>query len=257
MQISIVLPYYRNPRMLWRQLSIWKWEWPAALKARCEVVIVDDGSPEPAIDEVKSVDDVGMPIAVYRVLIDRPWNQHGARNLGAHVAQAKWMLMTDMDHVIPADTLAETLRRIEIDDGHRVYTFARRDAPIEPWRSDHWSTMAPTLNDAGELKPHVNSFALSRRLYWRVGGYDETFCGVYGTDRMFRDRLFGRALRIDMSPWPLIRVSRDVIPDASTTTLKRKEGREAGIKKRMLAEKRERGESRMIKTLQFPWERVQ
>lgn len=255
--LSVVLPFYRNSRMLWRQLTIWRDEWPEALKARCEIVIVDDGSPEPAIDEVSAVPDVGIPISVYRVLEDRPWHQHGARNLGAYVASGDWLLLTDMDHVIPADTLLDVLAQIETAGKKTVFTFARRDAPTDDpaWRSDGWSCMAHTLNDRGELKPHVNSYALRRKFYWQVGGYDESYCGVYGTDRLFRDRLFKRAQRVDLA-LPLIRVGREVIPDASTTTLSRKDGRDPSAKKCIAREKAARGEADKIVTLNFPWERV-
>src|SRR5882757_3893120 len=143
MRLSVVIPYYRNPRMLERHYLTWALEWPAELKEQIEVVIVDDGSPEPAADVARLYYGDLPPLSIYRVVEDRPWHQHGARNLGAHVAQAPWLLLTDMDHVIPADTLAEVLRLIDAESGDRIYTFARRDAPAgEPWKADHWSTMA-------------------------------------------------------------------------------------------------------------------
>jgi hypothetical protein len=116
--------------------------------------------------------------------------------------------------------------------------------------------MAPTLNDRGQIKPHVNSFVMPRDLYDRIGGYDESYAGVYGTDRLFRDRLYRAAPHIHLSRRPLIRVSRDVIADASTATLPRKDGRELGAKKRIAAEKAARGEADKIVTLNFPWERA-
>jgi hypothetical protein len=252
--LSIVLPYYRNPRMLYRQYLIWCAEWSAEAKAQLEVIVVDDGSPEPAAEVPRPA---GLPpLSIYRVLEDRPWHQHGARNLGAHVAAGQWLLMTDMDHVIPGDTLREVLRNCDhyVD---RVYTFGRVDAPIdEPWKADHWSTMKRTTRPDGSLKPHVNSFAMTRNHYWRVGGYDEDYCGLYGTDRLFRTRLFQEGPPVHLAGYPLIRVSRDVIPDASTRDIARKEGRPEGAKKIVRAAKEARGDGDKIKTLAFPWERV-
>lgn len=257
MLLSIVVPTYRNPRMLARQYLTWALEWPAALKDRVEVVVVDDGSPEPAGDVPRLFNGALPPLSIYRVLEDRPWHQHGARNLGAHVAQAPWLLLTDMDHVIPADTLGEVLRLIEAESGDRFYTFARRDAPVgEPWKSDHWSTMAKTLNREGQLKPHVNSFAMPRDLYWRVGGYDEDLCGIYGTDRHFRDRLAVTAPRIHLANWPLIRVGREVIPDASTRDVERKTPGRNAQKQAVLTRKVIEGRAGKATTLNFPWERV-
>jgi hypothetical protein len=254
MLLSIVMPFYRNSTMLECQLEVWRDEWPAELKRQCEAIIVDDGSPEPADAVVACEAPVRMPISVFRVQEDRPWHQHGARNLGAHVAQAPWLLMTDMDHVIPADTLEEALRLTT--RGNDVYTFARRDAPVGKWRSSEWRGMALTLNEHGELKPHVNSFLLPRKLYWRAGGYDEDYCGVYGTDKLFRTRLFRVRQPIHLAAHPLIRVDRAVIADASTVGLPRKDHENRAIKKKIALDKMLRGEADLIKTLQFAWERV-
>lgn len=265
MLLSLVMPYYRNPRMLARQYLTWALEWPDALKRQVEIIIVDDGSPDDeaaaGVERLYEVESVAgwrrwaiLPrLSIYRVTEDRPWHQHAARNLGAHVAAAPWLLMTDMDHVVPADTLAGLLAALE----DCIFTFCRRDAPAgEPWRSNHWTTMARTVNDAGDLKPHVNSFALPRSLYWKIGGYDEEYCGIYGTDGKFRKRLFGAGVPTVQLPLPLIRVSRDVIPDASTRDAKRKEESRNHLKKAVEAAKLKRGEAHVIKTLQFPWERV-
>lgn len=257
MLLSIVLPYYRNPRMLARQYLTWALEWPAWLKELIEVVIVDDGSPEPALEVPRLYNGATPPLSIFRVLEDRPWHQHGARNLGAHVAQAPWLLLTDMDHVIPRDTLGELLRLTHAESGDRFYTFARRDAPVgEPWKSDHWSTMAKTLNRDGELKPHVNSFAMPRDLYWRVGGYDEDLCGIYGTDRHFRDRLAGSAPGCHLPHAPLIRVDREVIPDASTRDVERKAPDRGARKRAVLEKKAAEGRAGQVTTLAFAWERV-
>lgn len=253
--LSVVIPYYRNPSMLRRQLAVWRDEWPADLKTRCEIVLVDDGSPEPAADVVRAEPAPGLPVGVWRVLVDIPWHQHGARNLGAHIAVGKWLLMTDMDHVVPAETLAAVLDAAALVSGRTAFTFTRRDAPVGSWRAADWSDMALTLNAEGELKPHVNSYALSRRLWAKVGGYDEDYCGIYGTDRLFRDRLWKRAVHQQLNA-PLIRVSRESIADASTTALERKDVRMRLAKKRVRLAKLAAGEADVIKTLQFPWERV-
>lgn len=250
--LSIVIPFYRNERMLYRQYLTWAKEWSPALKDQLEIVIVDDGSPEPAAAVERPP---GLPaLSIYRIHEDRPWHQHGARNLGAHVAANPFLLMTDMDHVIPADTLAEVLAAA---DRGRVLTFGRVDAPPAlTWRAYEWSTMAPTMRPDGSRKPHVNSFALSRALYWEIGGYDEDYCGVYGTDKLFRNRLFAAAREKHLPHAPLIRVSREVIPDASTRDVARKEGRDPGTKKRIAEDKRRRGAADKIKTLAFTWEKV-
>lgn len=263
--LSLVFPYYRNPLMLQRHIEIFRQEWCADLRGRVEVIVVDDGSPVERADAVLrcmwrrnglTYATAQPRISVYRVLEDRAWHQHGARNLGAHVAATRWLLMTDIDHVVPPATLDEVLRRLPL--GRReVLTFGRVDAPADrAWRAGDWRGMAPTLNDAGELKPHVNSFAIERDHYWKLGGYDERYCGIYGTDAEFRRRLFGpRTTVTHLADAPLIRVGRDVVADASTRDVVRKAPGRNDQKRAVLAQKLLEGSLEPL-ALNFPWERV-
>lgn len=226
--------------MLALQYHVWA-SYPSELKEHIEIVIVDDGSPtEPAAD-VPHPEGL-PPIRIYRVLVDKPWNQHGARNLGAKEADGPWLFLTDMDHVLPDESLAKLIER---KNKEIVYTFARVDAP----------DMTPTRRLDGSLKPHPNTFAMTRDLYWKIGGYDERFTGIYGTDSLFRTRAAQHARFKHLDDVSIIRYSREVIPDASTRTLLRKEGR-SNAKRNLLRQFMAEGTQDRIETLAFPWERV-
>lgn len=258
-RLALVFPYYRNPEMLRRHLAVWRDEWPADLKREVEVVIVDDGSPvETAAEVLADTDRNGLPtVSLYRVTEDRPWHQHGARNLGAHVARAKWLLMTDADHVVPPATLREALAALPLGK-REVVTFGRVDAPpVADWRAGDSLEFVRTRRDDGSLKPHVNSFLISRKHYWRTGGYDESYCGIYGCDQEFRSRLWKHSNERHMEHAPLIRVGRESIADASTRGVVRKAPENRAAKKRVAALKSMRGESGVVKSLQFAWERIQ
>ncbi len=249
--------------MLRRHLLVWRNEWSSDLKNDVEIVIVDDGSPDDtaadALASMWSSDRAGLPsLSLYRVTEDRPWHQHAARNLGAHVAQAKWLLMTDMDHVVPAATLVEVLRTLPEVGKNDVLTFGRVDAPPTlTWKADHWPEFARSRREDGSLKPHVNSFVVSRERYWKLGGYDEDLCGIYGTDKHWRDRLFGGGTAVHhLDHAPLIRVGREVIPDASTRDVERKASSRSALKKAALARKIAEGRITKTTTLNFPWVRV-
>lgn len=240
--LTLVMPFYRNSGMLARQYQGWA-DWPGELKGRFEIVLVDDGSPEPAAGVSRPQ---GLPaLRIYRVKEDRPWHQHAARNIGAHEASPGWLLLTDMDHVLSMVSAAALAMRIDRLDAGTAYTLDRVEA----------DTGKPTLNVEGRPKPHPNSFVMTRDLYWRIGGYDEDFCGIYGTDAYFRERAFriGRRGHLNI---PLTRYWRDIVPDASTNGLPRKEGRDPLAKDRVLAAKRARGEVGIVKVLQSEWERV-
>jgi glycosyltransferase involved in cell wall biosynthesis len=243
MMLSLIMPFYLNGGMLELQFAEWQ-RWSAKAKAQIEVVIVDDGSPDPAIDVPRPE---GLPeLSIYRVTEDRPWHQHAARNLGAHVAKGPWLLLTDMDHVLTAAAADALLKRLGRLDPTTAYFLHR----IESTTGD------PTLSEKGEAKPHPNSFVMTRELYWRVGGYDEDYCGVYGTDGLFKSRLFQTAARGFLKSVPLVRYWRDVVPDASTTTLPRKEGRKPGAREAVAARKAAEGRAGQVVTLNFPWERA-
>lgn len=194
---SLVLAYYENPGQLRRQYALLR-SMPADIRAHLQVVIVDDGSPEnPAFAE-----DIGMPLEVYRIGVDIRWNQDAARNIGAKHAANEWLLLTDIDHEVPE----QTWRGVVFGDltKHWVYRFSRVSAPdMEPY------------------KPHPNSWFMTKATYERAGGYDERFAGFYGTDADFRDRA-SKAGPTCILSYPIIRVPREVQPDASTTRYARK-----------------------------------
>lgn len=245
MTLTIVMPFYRNATMLGIQYAGWA-AWPDRVKQHVSIVLIDDGSPEPAVDVERPE---GLPsLRIYRVLEDRPWHQHAARNLGAHVAETKWLLLTDMDHVLPVNGVISLLKRIGMErlDEETAYMLDRVEA----------DTGLPTIGADGKPKPHPNSFVLTRDHYWRIGGYDEDYCGVYGTDGLFKTRAFRLGAKGHLKHIALQRYWRDLVPDASTTTLQRKDGRDPQAKKAVALAKAARGEADVVKVLQFPWERV-
>lgn len=241
--LTIVMPYYLNGQMLAVQYRNWL-AWPGKLRNRLRVVIVDDGSPHSPAANVPR--PYGLPdLEIYRVVEDRPWWQNGARNIGAHEAPGGWLLLTDMDHVLTPGAAALLFR--EMDKGRldpdTAYMLDRVEA----------DTGLPTLGRDGKPKPHPNSFVVTRETFWRAGGYDERTAGNYGTDRIFREHLYAHAKRGRLSI-PLTRYWRDLVPDASTTTLPRKEGRDPAARKRMMDAINAAPDARV--SLSGAWERV-
>lgn len=197
--LTLVMAYYLNAGMLRVQYDHLK-AFPSEIKERFSVIVIDDGSPQnPAWGE-----DIGVPLEVYRMGLDIPWNQDACRNLGARLSITPWLLLTDMDHKIHVDTMAHLVRGKF--DRKSVYRFSRVSEPkLEPY------------------KHHPNSWFLTRELYFASGGYDERLAGSYGTDGDFATRLrrvAGDPIQLEQV---IIRVPREVVPDASTTTLKRKD----------------------------------
>lgn len=237
-KLTLMMAYYNNPTMLAHQYAHWR-EFSDELKEQIEIVIVDDGSQHRAQDVLRGRDL--PPLRIYRIEEDRPWNQNAARNLAAAEAQGSWLFMTDMDHVVPGETLAACVPPA-LDRRH-YYMFWRWDA----------GTLRPTVDKRGEFKPHPNTFAMAKSTFFAAGGYDERTCGYYGTDSIFRNRQLNKVATPVLMDHKIWRYSSHEIPDASTVGLPRKQGRPEGWRARMI---------KMLETtpkipmLSFEWERV-
>lgn len=247
-QLSLCLPYYKNQAMLLEQFRTWS-GYPEDLKRHLEILLVDDGSPA-EVSAMSVPRPEGMPaLRLYRVLVDLPWHQHGCRNLAAREAVSPWLLLTDMDHVLPAGSLRDLFTVLPSAGRTDVFTFNRLDAP----------KLAPTRDAQGNIKPHVNTFAIRKDHFWSIGGYDED-CVGYGTDGYFRNRMNPVSNRRHLAGISVIRYPREVIADASSSQSGvdprafRNAGRRSAETQRRLAEKRLTGEGPKI--LAFPWERV-
>lgn len=232
--MTICFPYFENPGMLREHQRIWA-EYPDKLRRNLTVVIADDGSPtSPALDAVQPHD---YNLQIYRIGVNIPWNQCGARNLAMHCAPEGWCLVTDIDHVLlPAD--AEELAKMKVRDGD-YYVPARKRMP------------------EGNFYPrHPNSYYLTRQMYWDAGGCDEDFAGWYGSDATFRRAIATVGRRVEMSSPSLMLYGRDVLADASTTEWGRKDSAYHSSNNPALNKKKLQGAYKAENPLRFSWSRV-
>ncbi len=209
--LTLVLPFFQNLGMLAEQQRVWS-DYPDDDRSRLHVVVVDDCSPmeHRATAQALSASGLGS-LRLYRIAKKVRWNWLACRNLGVHVAETEWVLLTDIDHVLPIETFRAITRATLHEDS--AYRFGRVDAPhVWPY----------ALSECSPYKQHPNTWMMTREMYDRVGGYDERLSGCYGTDGEFRDRVQKNARAVIHLPDPLIRYPREIIPDASTTCYTRK-----------------------------------
>lgn len=228
-RLTLVMAYYENGKMLERHFK----EWQSYPKKDFKIILVDDGSKkDPALNHIK---ETQFPLELYRINVDIPWNQNGARNLGMTHADG-WCLITDMDHLLSKKQF-ETLYSLDLDsDIHYV--------PGRKKINGEW------------YKRHPNSYVLTRTLYWKAGGYDESFSGYYGTDSTFRRQLISVSERIELQKkFYLTLFSRQDIKDASTRNYGRKGSEYQVGRNPELAERKRLGPP-PIPPLNFPWERL-
>lgn len=210
-RVTLIVPYYDNPVFFAEQLAGWA-KYPQELLEQVAFIVVDDGSPTTPAADVARQAHAGLQLRIFRLDVDVRWNWIGARNRGAHEAADGWMLLTDMDHVVPADTMRAVVYGQH--DPKVIYGFSRYEWTGQP------------------LFPHPNSWLMTRELFWRVGGYDETLSGHYGTDGDIRRR-FAAAAQIQILNDRLVR--HEHRGDSSTTRYLRKQPEDAAVKRLIAA----------------------
>jgi hypothetical protein len=224
------MAYFENPGMLRRQFEFME-QIPVNARDRVQLIVVDDGSPQWPAQPA----DCCIPLQIYRIDVNVRWNQDAARNIAVHHARTPWILLTDMDHMVPRRTWERALNA-NLDPRY-VYKFSRISEP-----------------EMQIYKPHPNSWLMTRLVWEQVGGYDERFAGFYGSDADFRDRI-KKITQIFMFEEVLIRVPREVTPDASTTTWERKSLADKMAIPRIRNERFGEADQRP-KRLTFPYHRV-
>jgi len=226
--VTLVIPYYENSVFLLQQLDGW-FGIAADVRASLSAVIVDDGSPENPAARVLSGQLLPFPIRLFRIDVDIRWNWLAARNIGFHVAGPGWVLVTDMDHVVPERTARAVTEGVH--DPDVVYAFSRVE-----------HTGAPA-------NPHSASFLMTRAMFWKVGGYDEALSGHYGTDGTYR-RQCAAVASMQVLTDPLVRY--EFVQDSSTTRYLRKQPEDAAVKHIIAA----RAKTWSPRVLSFPYHEV-
>lgn len=227
-EITLILAYYENRGMLKAQLENLG-SLRESVRDKLNLIVIDDGSPTEAAEPVfynPGIKDARL----YRMLVNIPWNQDACRNLGMSEAPTEWCILTDMDHLVPELTF-NTLMHMKVRPDC-VYQFSR--------------VTAPTME---RYKSHPNSWFISKTIYDSFGGYNEQYAGIYGTDGSFA-RSVKSVSTIVPTMLPIIRVPREVIPDASTTTLERRSDWSTLLKESM--KKSKLPHARGV----FPWKRL-
>lgn len=122
-----------------------------------QFVIVDDGSPLPEY----TPPDLGLNVTWLKIIDNIPWNQGGARNLGALYAKSDNILLIDLDWRMGREGFRWMLKKRCC--GRNIYKFP----------------------ECGRKRGHSNLWFMSRGHFFRYFGYDEQFSGGHGGEDYF------------------------------------------------------------------------
>jgi hypothetical protein len=238
--LTLVYAYYDNPNMYRRQVEEWN-AYPERIKRQLSIIVTDDCSFKWPLRDITEKPS-GIKMKRFQITEKKQWNWLACRNIGAYQAKSDWLLLTDMDHMVSVKSMGKLMDQLYNHhlDKNTVYLFTRVDAPNNT-----------------KYKPHNDSFLMTKKLYWKIGGYDEELSGNYGTSGRYRNRAFAVARGHYRLPIPLTRFPREIIPDASTTEFVRKgKGRDPNAIKRIESQKIRENRQSDILTLSFPYEEI-
>lgn len=161
--VNVVMAVYGQPKMLEHQLRTMS-EYDDDILHKLKVIIVDDcGDPPVTSDFVARFDR--LDLRVFRITVDVPWNQMGARNLGMHHADPTWCVMIDPDMVFSC----EMMRRL------MMHASRMRRKTLVRYHLRHVDTEGKPVDGSSP-----NTYIIHRDDFFAVGGYDEDFAGNKG-----------------------------------------------------------------------------
>jgi hypothetical protein len=169
MKMTIVISVLDSHEIFRRQLLHWK---GLGLKDDIEFIIIDDGS------DIPLVDSIGVPnLRILYTNDKRAWTVELARNLGAREAQGEYLLMTDIDYIIPKDAI-ETVYTVTEDKAgfHREFGVLDENGvftqDFDVLRQ--YGLLETRIDGRGvHMPPHPNNFIMRKSTYWKLGGYRE------------------------------------------------------------------------------------
>ena len=154
---TLVVPFYRNCAMLARQLEEFE-----AYPPGVSLIVVDDGSPEPARDILQAASEqLRRRLHLYRITKDIPWNREGARNLGAAKTCTDWLVHVDIDHILPAAACTHLLELTVQPEFWYRFKRWRNGRADETRQKD----AIPRDVEFGEIKPHIDSYLMARDMF--------------------------------------------------------------------------------------------
>ena len=170
MKLSIIIAVLNSHEIVRRQiLHFEKMDIPDSV----EILFIDDGSIPPIASNTKLKN-----FFIYATNDFRPWTIELARNFGIKKARGEYILITDMDYIIPRETILDALtlqedkssirREFGVLDENGNFT---QDLNV----LRQWGLTEDRIRSRGvRMTPHPNNFIMRRSVFDIVGYFDES-----------------------------------------------------------------------------------
>jgi len=183
MKLSLVIPCLNSHEILRRQFLHFE---KIGIPEDTEIIIVDDGSEPPLKYEGT------LPLKIIYTNDKRSWTWALARNRGVKEAKGDYILMTDIDHILPRSSIDACTNF----NGDKVY-FMRQFGILD--ENGNLSQDLDVLRSYGLLEEYIknglkigalpNNICLKKSVFYEIGGYREDLIGrryPQGEDRSFK-----------------------------------------------------------------------
>ena len=197
--VSVVIPTYARPERLQACL--------AALDAQTfrgpwEIVVVDDGSPEPIQNDRDHASQSATHYPLIRVVRQENAGPAAARNHGVAVASAHVIAFTDDDCQPEATWLEQLFQRWQLNPRAMIGGTTHNGLPENPYSSSSQLIVDLVYRyfNANPDRAYYlasNNILCSRQQFLDLGGFDVSFPRAGAEDRDFCDRWRQQS-------WPLI-----------------------------------------------------
>ncbi len=207
--VSIVVPTFARPAQLRRCL-----DGIARLEAATfsfEVVVVDDGGPEPLDSLIASYAE-GLDVRLIRQSRGGP---AAARNAGAALARGKFLAFIDDDCTPAPDWLSVFARELERGDRRLLGGRVENALGENPYStaSEHISQFVYEYSRTGRAhEPFftTNNIALAADLFRAVGGFETSIPSATAEDKEFCDHWSAHGLVLKHVPAAVVHHAHDL-----------------------------------------------
>jgi len=183
-KLSIIIPVLNSHEVLRRYFLHFE---RIGIDDDTEIIIVDDNSNPPLEYNGK------LPIRIVPTNDTRKWTWPVARNIGVKASRGENILMTDLDHIIPK----ESINICREFDGDKVYFWRYFGVLLE---DGSFTQDLKTIFEYGLSKEYYrkhglkigslpNNICMKRDLFYKLGGYREDLIGKpypQGEDKSFK-----------------------------------------------------------------------
>lgn len=161
MKVSIVIAVLDSHEIVRRQLLYFE---KMNLSANVEIILIDDGSNPP-------LEHSGMKnLIIQQTHNTQPWTQPMARNFGVAMASGEYVICTDIDHILPRETIENILNtKYDVIRFKRFVGILDANGEFSQDREALYQYGYPKNRDL-RICAHGNSYAIKRELFLKLGG---------------------------------------------------------------------------------------